>query len=106
MTKNPDKFSGTWRITEMEIWDQEFIDLVVPGHFTFDGFGKGFFQFGAIEGQMIYGVGSDLDFKWNGTDEMDEISGHGWCELVDKNMISGEIYFDNEEESTFKAQRK
>lgn len=51
-------------------------------------------------------TGSDLDFKWNGTDEMDETSGHGWCELIDENMISGEIYFDNEEESRFKAQRK
>lgn len=24
-----------WRITEMEQWDQDCVDLLVPGHFTF-----------------------------------------------------------------------
>jgi hypothetical protein len=29
-------FVGRWRIVEMELRDQEFVDLVPPGHITFD----------------------------------------------------------------------
>ena len=28
-------YVGTWRIIEMEQWDQDFIDLVVPGYIAF-----------------------------------------------------------------------
>lgn len=28
-------FYGYWRIKEMEMWDQEFIDAEVPGYFSF-----------------------------------------------------------------------
>ncbi len=30
MVKN--EYVGKWRTEEMEAWDKEFIDLVVPGH--------------------------------------------------------------------------
>ena len=26
------QYMGTWRIVEMEQWDQDYIDLVVPGY--------------------------------------------------------------------------
>jgi hypothetical protein len=29
------QYMGTWRIIEMEQWDQDYIDLVVPGYFSF-----------------------------------------------------------------------
>ena len=34
--------TGRWRITEMDMWDREAIDLVQPGFFEFtdDGFGS------------------------------------------------------------------
>ncbi len=28
------EYSGTWRIIDMEAWDQDSIDLVVPGYIT------------------------------------------------------------------------
>jgi hypothetical protein len=28
-------FVGQWSIAEMEAWDQDFVNLEVPGHFTF-----------------------------------------------------------------------
>ena len=28
-------FIGNWRITEMEQWDQDFIDAEVPGYISF-----------------------------------------------------------------------
>jgi hypothetical protein len=41
-------FVGRWRITEMELWDQEFIDLESPGHITFERGGRGELHFGAV----------------------------------------------------------
>jgi hypothetical protein len=43
-------FVGKWSIVEMEAWDQEYIDMEVPGHFTFNKDGTGHFQFGLVQG--------------------------------------------------------
>jgi len=32
----------------MEMWDQDFVDLIEPGYFQFDEDGLGFFVFGAV----------------------------------------------------------
>ena len=42
------KFIGKWRIIEMDLWDQEFIDAEVQGHFTFGNNKMGEFQFGYV----------------------------------------------------------
>ena len=34
-------YMGTWRIIEMEQWDQDYIDLVVPGYITFSNSRRG-----------------------------------------------------------------
>jgi hypothetical protein len=44
-----DDFVGTWRITEMELWDQDFIDLVSPGQIVLYKGNRGSFSFGAVE---------------------------------------------------------
>ncbi len=54
MKKDNAKYIGKWRIVEMEMWDQNFIDMVTPGYFSFDKDGLGYFQFGAVEGQVDY----------------------------------------------------
>lgn len=36
------KVVGRWRIKWMEMWDQDFVDLVEPGYFQFDEDGLGF----------------------------------------------------------------
>jgi hypothetical protein len=46
-------YVGKWRIDDhMDDWDQDFIDLVVPGHFAIRKDGTGFFQFGAVVGKL------------------------------------------------------
>ncbi len=35
MKKEINPFIGTWSIIEMEAWDQEYVNMEVPGHFTF-----------------------------------------------------------------------
>jgi hypothetical protein len=48
-------FVGKWSIVEMEAWDQEYIDMEVQGHFTFNQDGSGHFQFGLAQGEMVPG---------------------------------------------------
>jgi len=47
-------YFGTWRIIEMEQWDQNYIDLVVPGYFAFQEDNLGKFQFGTVHGNLDY----------------------------------------------------
>lgn len=41
---------GRWRITDMDLWDQEAIDLVGPAFIQFSGGQSGQFRFIAVEG--------------------------------------------------------
>jgi hypothetical protein len=41
---------GRWRITEMELWDTDFVDLLEPAYITFEAKGGGEFVFGAVRG--------------------------------------------------------
>ena len=46
------KYFGEWRIVEMEQWDKDYIDLVVPGYFTVEKDGTGSFHFGTVEAEI------------------------------------------------------
>jgi len=76
-------FIGMWFITEMEAWDQEYVNMEVQGHFTFNKDGTGHFQFGLVQGDMDCRIetvsGKErIEFSWEGQDEMDSASGRGW----------------------------
>ena len=49
--RNP--YIGKWRIIEMEMWDQEFIDMETEGYFLFEKGRSGSFQFGWFKGKSI-----------------------------------------------------
>jgi len=34
--KKGNSYLGIWRIIEMEMWDQDFIDMETEGHFTLE----------------------------------------------------------------------
>jgi hypothetical protein len=93
---------GKWRITEMELWDAEFIDLLAPGYIRFDPDGRGEFAFGAVQGGLDchYGPAS-IHFTWTGHDEMDEAAGDGDAQLEDDGTLTGEIRFHLGDESSF-----
>ena len=109
MAKRPSPIEGKWRITEMEQWDRDFIDLVVPGHITFQKNGDGSFQFGAVEGwldcrvETVEGV-ERIEFSWQGTDEMDPVCGRGWA-TVRNGELYGRLYIHGGDDSWFRAQR-
>src|ERR1017187_9887135 len=99
-------FAGRWRIVEMEQWDQEFVDLVSPGHITFTVDGRGELHFGAVDVSLdwrIDAAGERVDFAFEGFDEGDEVSGAGWGAL-NGGKLTGMIAFHLGDKSGFVAQ--
>ena len=39
---------GKWRIVEMELWDNDFLDMMGPAYIAFDGKAGGEFAFGCV----------------------------------------------------------
>ncbi|HCS48303.1 MAG: hypothetical protein A2W03_15080 [Candidatus Aminicenantes bacterium RBG_16_63_16] len=109
MMKTPEPYVGKWRITHMDEWDQEFVDLMVPGQVTIRKDGTGSFQFGAVQGEMdcrIDRAGGDpiLVFSWDGSDECDPASGRGWVKVNGKQM-EGHLFFHLGDDSAFMAKK-
>ena len=103
-------YVGTWRIIEMEQWDQDFIDLVVPGYIAFREDHRGEFQFGAVHGDLDYRLApyqetERLEFSWEGEDEMDSVSGRGWA-IIEDGQLQGRLYFHEGDESGFTAEKQ
>jgi len=103
------QYRGTWRIIEMEQWDQAYIDLVVPGYITFREDNLGELQFGAVHGDLDYRLEPHhdtecLEFSWEGEDEMDPVSGHGWA-IIKDGQLQGRIYFHEGDDAGFTAEK-
>lgn len=93
---------GCWRITWMEMWDQDFVDMIEPGHFRFDENCLGYFIFGAVEGQVDYRLSGDsqrIEFTWSGSDDGDENSGRGWFEFSSPSNAKGHFFIHCGDES-------
>jgi len=45
-------FRGRWRIVEMKVWPDDYLDLIEPAHITFEGGMDGVFVFGAVKGWL------------------------------------------------------
>lgn len=107
ITRSP--FAGTWRIVWMSGWDQDYVDLDVPGHFTFGVGRSGTFQFGMVQSQLDCRItktpASRIDFTWHGFDEGDEVTGRGHAEVVN-GELQGHLYFHLGDDSAFRAVKK
>ena len=96
-----------WYIREMETWDKDYIDLVVPGHITFKKGGKGSLQFGAVDCDLdcrMEKIGGEelLQFSFIGEDEGDTVVGRGWARFVG-GRLEGKVVFHFGDESGFIA---
>ena len=103
-------FEGRWRITSMEMWDQDFIDADVEGFFDFGPDGLGSFQFGYVSGDIDYRDSirdgePAIEGAWDGHDEMDAAQGRGWA-LLKGGELHGMIHFHGGDDSEFVAIRK
>lgn len=103
------KFTGTWHITEMDEWDEDYCNMEVQAYLKINKDGGGEFQFGLVRGSIEDASededGEGLEFNWEGSDEMDEASGSCMLNLTDKDHLEGEFIFDNGESSGFQAER-
>lgn len=57
---------------------------------------------GSIHGRC---EGDAVEFTWEGNDEMEGASGHGWTELQQDGSLEGEICLENGDEILFIARR-
>ena len=108
MTSSNNPFLGYWRITEMELWDQEACDLVVPAHITITADGDSEFQFIAVVGFMDCHLAQRdgfpaLEFSWHGEDDSDERLGRGWAILEKPDLLRGRIFIHKGDDSAFTA---
>ncbi len=102
--------TGRWRITEMDNWDQEAIDLVQPGYIEFGENGLGGLGFIVVTGELACRDADrdgrpGVEFSWQGSDEGDDVSGRGWAALNPDGTLEGHIYFHLGDESGFRAER-
>ena len=103
-------FLGNWRITEMEEWDKEYIDLVVPGYIKFDKKGMGAFQFGTVEGGIDWRLEENekterIEFSWEGNNDTDSACGRGWA-IKKGGNLNGRLYIHLGDDSGFTAIRQ
>jgi hypothetical protein len=104
------KYEGLWHITEMETWDDEYLNMEVQAYIRIRRDGGGDFQFGLVSGQIDGEVvkradGDRFEFTWDGNDECDEASGSGWLEMESRNKLEGRIKIHHGDSSTLAAER-
>ena len=97
---------GRWRIVEADLWDRDYLDLVVPAAMTIGADGHGEIAYGAMQASLELEYSRNMVFfTWAGFDEMDEISGTGSAELNDDGTIEIAFAYHLGDEAVLKAER-
>ena len=109
MTNPAKPFIGRWRITFMEEWDQDYVDLVTPGFIEFNENETGEFQFGTVQGFIDhriqkFGKQIQIEFSWEGSNDSDPGSGRGWAFLEDGKLV-GHLFIHMSDDSAFVAEK-
>lgn len=98
------RFTGSWRITEMDNWPQTYVELVGYAYFKFGDEDQGEMSFGAVKGwlDVRYSLSDGkptAEFSWQGYDEGDSASGRGWLQIRPAGDAKGYIFIHCGEES-------
>ena len=101
---------GTWHITDMETWDEDYFNTEVQAYIRVEDGGTGDFQFGLVSGSLdgkMEETDSDprFHFTWEGRGEMDPVSGRGGLRAVSGEEAEGKIVIHQGDRSSFSAQR-
>jgi hypothetical protein len=102
------KFVGWWRITALEGYNADYVDLCGPAMLSISSRGTGQMNFGAAEAELD-GKMDDLDervvrFSFEGGDEGDPMCGRGYC-IVDEDEMTGRLFRHLGDTFGFKAKR-
>ena len=104
-TSRPSQVLGRWRITEIEGWDADYVDMLGPGHIQFDREG-GQIEFGAVQiGLECWYSPTGAHFNFHGSDEGTEVFGNGDADLEPDGTIAGELRFHHGDDMPFTARR-
>ncbi len=103
-------FTGRWRVSQMDMWEQKLVDLVVPGFIRFDG-DESEMRFIAVRAWLdvryLFKDGlPSVDFSWQGLDERDDRCGRGTVTIVEPGKLIGHFYFHMGDASSFEAIRE
>lgn len=106
----PHPILGRWRITWMELWDQDFVDAEGEGYVRFDPDDTGEFGFGYVHGWMSYylserGGRPAAVWDWHGNDEMHPAEGRGVARVSPDGTLRGRLSFRRGDRSDFRAVR-
>ncbi len=97
---------GRWRIVEADLWDRDYLDLVVPATMTIGADGHGEIAYGAMQASLELEYSrSMVFFTGAGFDEGDEITGSGSAELNDDGTIEVAFAYHLGDEAVLKAER-
>ena len=104
-------FKGRWRISETDVWDNDYLDLVEPAHIMFEGENDGLFVFGTVKAWLDVRYGSRdgsacAEFSWEGFNDADPASGRGWAALGTAGRLVGHTFIHNSDDSGFVAERE
>ncbi|HSV52865.1 MAG TPA: hypothetical protein VLJ57_12150 [Burkholderiaceae bacterium] len=110
MKKSKKVVVGAWRITGMEVWDADYLDMEVPAHITIRDDLTGTFQFGLVQGDIDARVSefdsvARVEFSWSGADENDPVCGRGWMEVTG-DQAQGRVFIHLGDDSAFTAVRQ
>jgi hypothetical protein len=99
------------RIEEMDLWDRAAMDLVQPAFIEFGRDRAGSVGFIAVEGWLDCRRAQidsrpGVEFSWQGFDDNDPASGHGWAVLEKDGSLRGRIFFHQGDDSGFRAVRQ
>lgn len=97
---------GCWRIVEADIWKRDYLDLCGPAMLTISERGHGEIAFGALQAGLDIAYGhSSIGFTWRGCDEMDEVFGDGYAQLLDDGSLEIEFTYQSGDEAILRARR-
>ena len=94
----------------MDMWDADYINMETQAYLQIGERGLGEFQFGLVSGQIDGEVAEcgdreRFEFTWDGSAELDPVSGSGWLYIVGINEAEGKIKIHLSDSSLFKAKK-
>ena len=100
---------GTRRITGMDVWYVDNLDMEVPAHITIRDKLTDEFQFGLMLGDLDARLCATdsvarLEFSWSAFDENAPMSDRGWMEVAG-DRAQGHIFIHLGDDSAFAAVR-
>ena len=95
---------GRWRITQADLWHQNYLDLRGPATLLIAADGYGEIGFGALQaGLNLEFAQTSVFFEWKGFDEMDELPGSVSATTQDDQSLETHFNFHNGDQATLKA---